>query len=106
MPEIIIKNQPDKDPGPERRSRMEAAVVAILTQSGVPADQLDECFEWAFGKGALYVPIFPDWVDRWHKLHPRAFRVKPHEKFLEFIYVVGFMFCVHKKKEAMRHGGE
>lgn len=100
MTEIII-GKPKPDP---LKSRMYEAISLILMKAGVIGPDIDTCLEWAFGKGCLYVPIYPDWIDRWHKLHPKAFRVKRKDKFLEWLYVVGFMFCVEKYKEDFKGG--
>lgn len=76
-------------------SKMEARVAFILMKAGVTGPEIDECIDWAFGPGAWYVPIYPDWVDRWRKLHPQ-FSVRRTEKFIEFMYSVGFLFVQWK----------
>lgn len=76
--------------------KLEARIALILMKAGVTGPEIDECLEWAFGPSPLYVPIYPDWVDRWRKLHPE-FPVKSNESFVEWIYVVGFLFCRWKQ---------
>lgn len=76
--------------------QLEARVCYILMKAGVIGPDIDACVLWAFGPEAWYVPIWPDWAARWHKLHPKQFRVKPNESFVEFLYVVGFLFRVKK----------
>ena len=98
MTEIIIGRPKDKQP----HSRLEGQITFILHKAGVTGPEIDECITWAFGPGAWYVPIYPDWIDRWHKLHPRAFRVKRKDNFVEFIYVVGFMFCMEREKAKLK----
>ena len=65
-------------------SKLESRVAFILMKAGVSGPEINECLSWAFGPGALYVPIFPDWVDRWRKLHPE-FTVKDNSSFVGFI---------------------
>ena len=89
MSEIIIR--PGKDNRP--RENMEEQIVFILHKAGVDGPEIDECILWAFGPNAWYVPISPDWIDRWNKLHPRACQVKKEDKFREWIAVVGKIFC-------------
>lgn len=79
-------------------SQVEGRIAYILMKAGVPEPEIDECLRWAFGEGALYVPIFPDWIERWNKLHPREFRARGKDNFVEFVYVVGFLFCANKLK--------
>lgn len=100
MGEIIIKGKPDPDK--HLRGPLEARIAYILMKAGVTGPEIDQCIEWAFGPQAWYIPIWPDWIDRWHKLHPKAFRVARKDSFVEFIYVVGFMFCVERNKAQMK----
>lgn len=73
------------------QDKLEARVVFILMKAGVSGPEIDECMDWAFGKGAWYVPIYPDWLDRWQKLHPE-YKVKKSGSFVEWIYVIGHLF--------------
>ena len=77
-------------------SKMEASVSFILMKAGVTGPEIDECLEWAFGPNSLYVPIYPDWIDRWRKLHPE-YPVKGNGSFVEWICVVGFLFTRWKE---------
>lgn len=86
----------------QKPSQVEARIAYILMKSGVVGPEIDQCIEWAFGPNAWYVPIWPDWIDRWHKLHPRAFRVKGKDSFVEWLFVVGFMFCMEKEKAKLK----
>lgn len=95
MTNIIIR--PEKSKNPEG-NKLEGVLIAILTKAGVPSGEVLECLDWAFGPNALYVPIYPDWIDRWHKLHPKSFHIHRKEKFLEMMYVIGFHYCVEKKR--------
>ena len=99
MTEIIIKGKKDKDP---ERSRLEEQISFILMKAGVDGPDIDECMGWAFGKDAWYVPPSPDWIDRWNKLHPQAFRAKRKDNFVEFMYVVGFFYCSEKKTHEIK----
>ena len=92
-----------KKPDPARTG-LEGRIAYILMKAGVAGPEIDECIDWAFGPRAWYVPIYPDWIDRWHKLHPKAFRVKRGESFVEWIFVVGFMFAMEKKKSQFGKG--
>ena len=78
-------------------SGLEGRIAYILMKSGVTGPEIDECMEWAFGPGAWYVPIWPDWPDRWHKLHPKGMRIKRKDNLVEIIYVIGFLFTRYKK---------
>lgn len=84
------------------KSKMEERVTYILMKAGVTAPEIDECMNWAFGPEAWYVPIYPDWVDRWHKLHPKAFRIRKNDSFVKIIYVIGFMFCMYKQQQKLK----
>jgi hypothetical protein len=74
-------------------------VMFILMKAGVTGPEIDDCMDWAFGKDAWHVPIYPDWTNRWNKLHRKLFYATPRDKFLEFIYVVGWFYLQEKKKE-------
>lgn len=87
---------PENDKNPQ----IEARLAYILMKAGVTAPEIDACLLWAFGPDALYVPIYPDWVNRWHKLHPKAFKIKRNDNFVQVLYVIGFMYCVEKQKAA------
>ena len=94
MTGIIIKgNKPDP-----KKSRLESQIALILMKAGVTGPEIDECIAWAFGPGAWYAPVFPDWVDRWHKLHPHAFRIKQSDSFVEVLFTIGFFFISEKRK--------
>ena len=77
-------------------SKMEATICFILMKAGVTGPEIDECLTWAFGPNPLYVPIWPDWVDRWRKLHPE-YPVKDSNSFAEWMLVVGFLFTKYKE---------
>lgn len=96
---IIIKG---KKPDPEERSKLEVQITFILMKAGVTGPEIDECIAWAFGPGAWEVPVYPDWVDRWHKIHPRAFRIQRKDNFIEVLYTIGFFFCMEKKKAELK----
>lgn len=72
-------------------SKLEARIAFILMKAGVPGPEIDICLDWAFGTNALYVPIYPDWYDRWHKLHPE-YPAKKNMSFVEWLYTIGFLF--------------
>lgn len=78
-------------------NKLQRSIYTILMKSGVTGPEIDECMHWAFGKGAWYLPPYPDWVDRWNKLHPGV-KVRGKDSFTEFMYVVGTLFQMHKKK--------
>lgn len=80
------------------RGAVEGRIAFILMKAGVTGPDIDNCILWAFGPDAWYVPIYPDWIDRWHKLHPQAFKIKRSDNFVELIYVIGFLYCVEKKR--------
>lgn len=101
MTEIIIGSNKNQNP---EGNKLEAVIARIVMSAGVPPDEIDRCLEWAFGKDPLLIPIYPGWVDRWHKLHPKAFRIERKDKFVELLYVVAFSYCVERKKMAMRGG--
>ena len=71
--------------------KLEARIAFILMKAGVTGPQIDECMDWAFGPGAWYVPPYPDWLERWRKLHPE-YTVKKNESFVEWIFVIGHLF--------------
>lgn len=75
-------------------SKIEGQIALILMKAGVTGPDIDACLDWAFGPNALYVPIYPDWIDRWRKLHPEH-PVKRQESFVEWIFVVGFLYCAY-----------
>ena len=70
---------------------MESRVCFILMKAGVTGPEIDECMAWAFGPNAWYVPIYPDWYYRWHKLHPE-FPAKKNMSFVEWMFVIGTLF--------------
>jgi hypothetical protein len=78
------------------KSKVEGQIVFILMKSGVTGPEIDECLLWAFGPDSLYVPIFPDWIDRWNKLHPDKFHATAKDNFVEFVFVVGTLYVFHK----------
>lgn len=76
--------------------KLESRIVFILMKAGVTGPEIDECIWWAFGPHAWYEPIYPNWVDQWRKLHPE-YSVKANESFVEWIFVVGYLFTQWKK---------
>lgn len=80
-------------------SKMEARIAFILMKAGVTAPEIDACLEWAVGPGALYVPIYPDWVDRWRKLHPE-YKLKKTDSFVEWVFVMGTLFMRYRQIQA------
>uniref|UniRef100_A0A6M3IY61 Uncharacterized protein n=1 Tax=viral metagenome TaxID=1070528 RepID=A0A6M3IY61_9ZZZZ len=77
---------------------LESKIAFILMKAGVPPDWIDDCVLWAFGPDAWYDPIYPGWVDRWHTLHPRAFKINAKkDKFVEWIFVVGHLYLQYRK---------
>ena len=78
------------------QDKLEARIAFILMKAGVSGPEIDECMLWAFGPGAWYRPIYPDWVDQWRKLHPE-FTIKRDDKFVEWIFVVGHLFTQWKR---------
>jgi hypothetical protein len=90
-------NKPDMGKG------LEGRIAFILMKAGVTMPEIDECIEWAFGKDAWYVPVSPDWTNRWNKLHPKQFRARKKDKFVEFIYVIGTLFLMQKYKPELRN---
>jgi len=85
----------------QAESATEARVAYILMKAGVTGPEIDECIAWAFGPGAWYIPIFPDWIERWKKLHPQ-FSVKRTDSFVEWMYTVGFLFVQWKHYQAKK----
>lgn len=79
------------------KSKIEKAIALALMKAGVSGPEIDDCIEWAFGKGAWYVPISPDWIDRWNKLHPLAFRLKRTDNFVQALMVIGHFYMQQKK---------
>lgn len=82
-----------RDPGYEK---IYGKVRDVLMKYGVAPVEIEECMEWAFGRGAWYVPPYPDWMVRWRVLHP-GFTIKKTDKFYEWIAVVGHLFLEQKK---------
>ena len=71
-------------------------ICFILMKAGVTDPEINECLNWGFGPGVLFLPIYPDWMDRWMKLHPE-YPVSRRDKFVEWIFVVGYLFVQWKK---------
>lgn len=83
------KNAGKRDPAAKR---LQAMIIFILGKAGVPVDRVNECLAWAFGPDAWFIaPAY--WPDRWNRLHPNSFKAKSDEKFVDFMYVVGFNYC-------------
>lgn len=82
-------------------SKIEAQIAFIWMKYGVDGPEIDECAEWAFGKGAWYIPIYPDWINRWELLHPE-FTVKKSDSFVEWMAVVGFLFAKYKEHTRLK----
>lgn len=80
------------------KTKIEEKIALILMKAGVIGPDIDDCLVWAFGPNALYVPIYPDWIDRWRKLHPQH-PVKKSDSFVEWMYVVGFLYVAYQKKK-------
>lgn len=78
--------------------QIEARVSFILMKAGVTGPEIDQCIEWAFGKDAWYWPIYPDWVDRWNKLHSKVCTVKRNDSVVEWLFVVGTAFCIERDR--------
>ena len=72
-------------------SKLQAQIAFCFMKMGVLDTEIDECIAWAFGPKAWYVPIYPDWVDRWRKLHPE-YSVDEKSSFVEWMTVVGYLF--------------
>src|SRR5258708_7905697 len=77
-------------------SHLEGSIASTLMMGGCEGQDIDECLLWAFGPNAWYVPIWPDWYDRWHKLHPE-FPADKKMPFVEWMIVVGNLYARHKK---------
>ena len=107
MSNIIIKpgdraHDPNAGKPCKEGARMVGVITTVLGKAGVPVNMHNDCLAWAFGPDALYIaPAL--WPDRWNKLHPRSFRAKRNEKFVEFLYVVGFNYCVRALREGMKN---
>jgi len=86
----------------EYRSKLEGQITFILMKAGVTGPEIDECIEWAFGKGAWYRSPWPEWVKYWNKHHGRLFEGKRRDNFVEFMYVVGFFFAKKKFEEIIK----
>ncbi len=87
-------------------SKLESRIVFILMKAGVSGPEIDECLVWAFGPKCLYRPIYPDWIDEWRIRHPE-FTVKKSESFVEWIFVVGYLFMkwkAYKQKDEQQFG--
>ncbi len=84
-------------------SKLEARIAFILMKAGVTGPEIDACLDWAFGPGSLYVPIYPDWVDRWRKLHPQ-FSVKANGSFVEWMFSIGFLYVQWNLIQAKKRG--
>ena len=89
---------PSKKENYKAASRLEAQVVLILMKAGVIGPDIDACMTWAFGPNIWYLPPYPDWLDRWRKLHPE-YPVKKNESFVKWIFVVGWLFVQWKKHQ-------
>lgn len=83
--------------------RLEAQILFILAQAGVDATKADACLAWAFGPDAWTIPP-REWPARWNKLHPGAFHADRKDKFVEFVYVVGFYFTQQQAKAQLGLG--
>jgi len=92
MTHIIIKGNPE----PKSHNKLYTVMCKCLYKGGVLPNEVDECILWAFGKGAWYVPPSPDWIDRWNKLHPKAFKMRRTDKLALTLQQVGFLFCAQK----------
>lgn len=101
MGNIIIPGANTSKPSDSGDPKLEQQIKLILMKAGVTEPEIEQCLEWAFGPGFWYVNISPDWLDRWNKLHPKKFKVRPNDSFVEFMYVVGNSFCQARDKAAM-----
>lgn len=86
-----------KDKRPANTSKLEKQICFILMKAGVTGPEIDECMEWGFGKDPWTRPPYPDWIEAWKILHPQ-FPVKKKNSFVEWIAVVGFLFCEQKHR--------
>ena len=82
-------------------NKLQRSIYTILMKSGVTSPEIDECIYWAFGKGAWVLSPYPDWMNRWNKLHPQV-KVKGKDSFVEFMYVVGTLFLLDKQKKQFK----
>lgn len=101
MSNIIIPGPSAPQPTGSGDPKLEQQIGFILMKAGVTGPEIEQCLEWAFGSEFWYVNICPDWLDRWNKLHPKKFKVKRNDSFVEFLYVVGKAFCAARDKAAM-----
>jgi hypothetical protein len=81
--------------------KLEASIRSILNKAGVAEQFIEPCMAWAFGADAWYIAP-NEWVGRWNRLHPKEFRAKPDDNFIEFVFVVGTLFLLAKKKAEMK----
>ncbi|MCB1712232.1 MAG: hypothetical protein KDH96_07090 [Candidatus Riesia sp.] len=79
---------------PQPLSQMEERIAFILMKTGIEPQEVDPCVYWAFGKGAWTATIYPDWYQRWHKLHPE-YPVKKSDSFVKWIFAVGVAYQKH-----------
>jgi hypothetical protein len=75
-------------------NNLELRINEILLRAGVAPDNIPHCLEWAFGPDPLSVPIYPDWVTRWSKLHPHAFKIHRKDSIVEVLYVIGHVYTM------------
>jgi hypothetical protein len=85
------------------KTKLETQIEFILSQAGAPAHEIKRCLIWAFGQNYMREPVYPNWVDNWHRLHPQAFHIGPRDKFVELIYVIGFYYEMQKRKGQGTH---
>lgn len=84
----------------KEKTRLEQQINFILMRAGVTGPEIDQCIHWAFGPNAWYIPVMPEWIERWNKLHGRLMHVKKSDSFVEFMYNVGYFFMQYKKDKA------
>jgi hypothetical protein len=87
-------------------SKLENSIITILLKVGVEPGMVDYCITWAFGPGALDVPIYPDWIRRWHKLHPTAPRIHRKDSFVNVVAAAGVYFLIARGKEGVEGNGK
>lgn len=75
----------------DSHKKLEGQISYILMKAGVPISEIDSCLEWAFGPEPLYVPPYPDWIERWQRLHPE-YVVNKNDSFVEWIFVIGYLY--------------
>jgi len=78
--------------------RLEGQVQFILAQAGVAPQHYTACLTWAFGSDAWEVPP-ADWPMRWNRLHPTAPHITGKDKFVEIVFVVGYLYAQQRQKE-------